>query len=162
MLHSIKLNDQDYEQLLGEALARIPLYTNEWTNFNVSDPGVTILQNLSSFSMLQQSLLDEVTDELRLKLLGLLGFYPSGIRAARLLVAPEDGGGCRLPAHEKLMLGSTCFETRGEVELIPWSIAGVFRNSGSQIRDLTHPLQYATHASVQVFGAKPQAGMRCI
>ena len=42
MLHSIKLNDQDYEQLLGEALARIPLYTNEWTNFNVSDPGVTI------------------------------------------------------------------------------------------------------------------------
>lgn len=158
MLHSIKLNDQDYEQLLGEALARIPLYTNEWTNFNVSDPGVTMLQNLSSFSLLQQSLLDEVTDELRFKLLGLLGFRPSEMRAARLLVAPEDGGGRTLPMHEKLLLGSMCFETRERTELVPWSIAGVFRQCGGETRDLTRPLQYATHASVQVFGGMPQAG----
>ena len=158
MLHSIKLYDQDYEQLLGEALTRIPLYTSEWTNFNVSDPGVTILQNLSSFSLLQQSLLDEVTDELRLKLLSLLGFRPSGVRAARLLVAPEDGGRRTLPAQEKLLLGGMCFETRGKTELLPWSVAGVFCQSGGRTRDLTHPLQYAAHASVQVFGAQPQAG----
>ena len=158
MLHSIKLNDQDYEQLLSEALARIPLYTNEWTNFNVSDPGITILQNLSSFSLLQQSLLDEVTDELREKLLGLLGFFPSDVRAARLLVAPEDGGGRTLPAHEKLLLGDLCFEARQQTALIPWSIAGVFRCCGKETRNITYPLQYAEHAAVQVFGSEPQAG----
>ena len=158
MLHSIKLNDQDYEQLLGEALARIPLYTNEWTNFNVSDPGVTILENLSSFSLLQQSLLDEVTDELRFKLLGLLGFHPSDIRAARLLVAPENGGGRTLPAQEKLLLGSMCFETRERTELIAWSVVGVLCSSGGKTRDLTYLLQYGAHASVQLFGALPQPG----
>ena len=123
MLHSIKLNDQDYEQLLGEALARIPLYTNEWTNFNVSDPGVTILQNLSSFSLLQQSLLDEVTDELRERLLGLLGYHPKSLKAAKLLVAPEEASYRVLPAQEKLLLGSLSFETRERTELIPWSVA---------------------------------------
>lgn len=158
MLHSIKLNDQDYEQLLGEALARIPLYTNEWTNFNVSDPGVTILENLSSFSLLQQSLLDEVTDELRFKLLGLLGLHPSDICAARLLVAPEDGGGRILPAQEKLLLGSMCFETRERTELRPWSVKGVFYERDGATRDLTYLLHYGAHASVQLFGASPKAG----
>ncbi|MGO5096786.1 baseplate J/gp47 family protein [Agathobaculum sp. LCP25S3_E8] len=158
MLHSIKLNDQDYEQLLGEALSRIPLYTNEWTNFNVSDPGVTILENLSSFSLLQQSLLDEVTDELRFKLLSLLGLHPSGICAAHLLVAPEDGGGRILPAQEKLLLGSMCFETREQTELIPWSMMRVIYQSGGETRDLTYLLQYGAHASVQMFGASPQPG----
>lgn len=158
MLHSIKLNDQDYEQLLGEALARIPLYTNEWTNFNVSDPGVTILQNLSSFSLLQQSLLDEVTDELRERLLGLLGYHPKSLKAAKLLVAPEEASYRVLPAQEKLLLGSLSFETRERTELIPWSVAGVFAESSGQIRDLTYPLQYARHASVQLFGDRPQAG----
>lgn len=158
MLHSIILNDQDYEQLLREAIARIPLYTNEWTNFNVSDPGITILQNLTSFSLLQQSLLDEVTDELRQKMLGLLGFHPAQLRAARLLVAPEDHTARTLPVHEKLLLGSLCFETTAQTELIPWSVTGVFAEKDGRIRDLTQPLQYASHASVQIFGSIPQAG----
>ena len=46
MLNSINLNDRSYEDLLAEAVAQIPLYSREWTNFNRSDPGITILQNL--------------------------------------------------------------------------------------------------------------------
>ena len=54
MLNSINLNDKSYEDLLAEAVTQIPLYSREWTNFNRSDPGITILQNLSAFHLLQQ------------------------------------------------------------------------------------------------------------
>lgn len=38
------LDDRTFQQLVDEAKARIPRYTSEWTNFNVSDPGYTLLQ----------------------------------------------------------------------------------------------------------------------
>ena len=34
------LDDRNYEQILEEALRRIPVYTPEWTNFGGSTPGV--------------------------------------------------------------------------------------------------------------------------
>ena len=37
MLNSLNLSDKTYEELLAEAVAQIPLYSAEWTNFNVSD-----------------------------------------------------------------------------------------------------------------------------
>ena len=53
MLSSINLNDKDYDQFMAEAIAQIPLYSREWTNLNASEPGITILENLSAFSALQ-------------------------------------------------------------------------------------------------------------
>ena len=35
------LDNRRYQDLLDEALARIPVHNPEWTNFNRSDPGVT-------------------------------------------------------------------------------------------------------------------------
>src|SRR5690606_28821542 len=33
-----------FDQLVEEALARIPRYTPEWTNFNDADPGIALVQ----------------------------------------------------------------------------------------------------------------------
>lgn len=33
-------DSRTYREILDEALARIPVHTPEWTNFNDSDPGV--------------------------------------------------------------------------------------------------------------------------
>ena len=38
------LDDRRYQELLDSALARIPVHTPEWTNFNRSDPGVTLIE----------------------------------------------------------------------------------------------------------------------
>ena len=35
---------EDYQELLDEALARIPVHNPEWTNRNDTDPGITLLQ----------------------------------------------------------------------------------------------------------------------
>jgi hypothetical protein len=48
------LDDRDFSQILNEALARIPVHNPEWTNFNKSDPGVTLVE---VFSFLTESLL---------------------------------------------------------------------------------------------------------
>ena len=62
MLNSVNLNDKTYGELLAEAVARIPLYSREWTNFNVSDPGITMLQNLTAFQLLQQEAINQVPE----------------------------------------------------------------------------------------------------
>ena len=74
MLNSINLDDKSYEDILAEAISQIPLYSDEWTNYNNSDPGITMVQNLSAFSLLQQAAINEVTEPIRRNLLRLLGF----------------------------------------------------------------------------------------
>ena len=41
-------------ELMEENISKIPIYTDEWTNFNPSDPGITILENLAGIQIIQQ------------------------------------------------------------------------------------------------------------
>ena len=49
-----QLDTRSYQDLVDEALARIPIHNPEWTNFNESDPGVTLIE---LFAFLTESLL---------------------------------------------------------------------------------------------------------
>lgn len=42
-----ELDNKTYDDLLKEMIASIPKYSKEWTNFNPSDPGITILELLA-------------------------------------------------------------------------------------------------------------------
>ncbi|MFQ6029613.1 MAG: hypothetical protein ACE5Q6_19220, partial [Dehalococcoidia bacterium] len=67
------LDNRDYADILQDALARIPVHNPEWTNFNDSDPGVTILQ---LFAFMTESILyraNQIPERNRLKFLQLLG-----------------------------------------------------------------------------------------
>jgi hypothetical protein len=110
MLNSIDLNDKTYEELLTEAIAQIPLYSREWTNYTPSDPGITMLQNLTAFQLLQQEEINEVSEEIQRKLLKLVGYSPRLNRPATVLVqAPAEGGGI-LNAGFRLWSGEMSFE----------------------------------------------------
>ncbi len=66
------LDDRRYQDLLDEALARIPVYTPEWTNFNKSDPGVTLIE---IFAFMTENLLyrcNQIPERNRKKFLTLL------------------------------------------------------------------------------------------
>lgn len=39
-----QLDDKNFEELMSEALALIPKYSREWTDFNPSDPGITLIE----------------------------------------------------------------------------------------------------------------------
>src|SRR3979490_3276825 len=67
------LDNRRYQDLLDEALARIPVHNPEWTNFNHSDPGVTLIE---VFAFLTENLLyrsNQIPERNRRKFLSLLG-----------------------------------------------------------------------------------------
>jgi len=43
-LPNIKLDERSFQDLVDEAKLRIPRYCPEWTNHNISDPGVTLIE----------------------------------------------------------------------------------------------------------------------
>jgi hypothetical protein len=72
-LPKINLDDKQYKEIVQEAIARIPAYTADWTNFNESDPGITLIE-LFAWSIENQIYkVNKITDKSKLKFLQLLG-----------------------------------------------------------------------------------------
>src|SRR4029079_9739118 len=88
-----QIDDRNYQQLLDEALARIPVHNPEWTNFNKSDPGITLIE---VFAFLTENLLyvaDQVPERNRRKFLTLLGMpLEPGASARGLITITNDRG----------------------------------------------------------------------
>src|ERR1700758_5106095 len=80
------IDSRTYQDLVDEALARIPIHNPEWTNFNHSDPGVTLIE---LFAFLTENLLyraNQIPERNRLKFLSLLGIPLQPASAARGIV----------------------------------------------------------------------------
>jgi hypothetical protein len=122
-LPQIALDDRKYQDLLDEALRRIPVYTPEWTNFNESDPGVTLLE---LFAFLTETLLYRVNlipDRNRRKFLSLLGIPLKAASSARGVVTLQNDHGplepMIIPKGFELAAGNTPFHTELGLELLP-------------------------------------------
>jgi hypothetical protein len=153
LLDSINLADKTYEEILAEAIGKIPMYTDEWTNFNISDPGITTLQNLSMFTALMREKINDIPEFVRLGLLKMLGFTPGEYGASEVFLS-ADGfeTGVPLPPGEKLMADDICFETDGEITLDSWGIKGIYCESDGELRDITYLQSGASKSGIAVFG----------
>ncbi len=159
MLNSRSLNDKTYEELLAEGLLSIPLYSDEWTNFNPSDPGITILENLTAFEALQQRFIDQITPEIQGKLLKLAGFEAEKGRCARVLLAAGNlTEPVRIPANQKFMVGDLCFETNRSLELKPYHVTGVWGMRDDRWYDCSYLLDREVSVPAYIFGEKPKRG----
>lgn len=157
MLKSIDLNDKTYADLLSEAISQVPLYSDEWTNFNVSDPGITILQNFSAFQLLQQSYSNEVTEQIRRKLLKLLGFEAAENVPSTVFVSTDVEKPLHLPSQKKFLAGGLCFETSAPAELLSWRVSAVYTDVEGEFREITYLLKRGNTVGA-VFGQRPKAG----
>ena len=70
------LDDVTFEQLVEEAKKNIPLFTKFWTNYNLSDPGITLLELFAWLTENQIYSLNKITKRNYLKFLKLLGVRP--------------------------------------------------------------------------------------
>ncbi|MGH9136348.1 MAG: putative baseplate assembly protein [Acidimicrobiales bacterium] len=79
-----ELDDRRFQDIVDEAKRLIPRYCPEWTNHNLSDPGVALIELFAWMSEMVLYRINQVPDRLYLKFLELVGieaFPPSVARA---------------------------------------------------------------------------------
>ncbi len=134
-LEAPKLDTRTFEDLVREARLRIPRYTPEWTDFNDSDPGMTLVQLFAWLSegMLYQ--LNRVPERNYIKFLQLLGMElrPAQPATAYLTFTPLRGaahgvkvpGGAPIAARPPEGGPPIVFETEEGLDLVPVPLVDV-------------------------------------
>src|SRR2546425_11565766 len=117
------IDNRRYQDLLNEALARIPVHNPEWTNFNQSDPGVTIVE---LFAFLTENLLyraNQIPERNRRKFLSLLGVPLEPPSSARGLVQLTNDRGplqtVTLNGDLEVRAGNVPFRTQAALDVLP-------------------------------------------
>ena len=83
--------DRPFEEIYRELRSRIPRYNPAWTNFNDSDPGITLLQLFSWLAEMTYHRMGQMPRKNYLKFAELLGLQLSPARPAtvRLTFTPK-------------------------------------------------------------------------
>lgn len=117
------IDSRSYQEILNEALVRIPVHTPEWTNYNDADPGVTMLQ---LFAFMSESLLyraNQVPERNRRKFVRLLGEGLRPATPAEGLVTFQNPKGPLavqlLPPDLTVQAGQVPFRTRYGLDVLP-------------------------------------------
>jgi hypothetical protein len=118
-----ELDTRSYQDLVDEALARVPIHNPEWTNFNRSDPGVTLIE---LFAFLTESLLyraNQIPERNRLAFLSLLGVPLQPASSARGVVTLSNESGLQqaISLHEDIEVraGQVPFRTEIALDVLP-------------------------------------------
>src|SRR5215208_1633894 len=72
-LPTVTLDDRHFQDIVDEAKTRIPTYCPEWTDHNVSDPGVALIELFAWMTDLLLYRVNQVPDKLYVKFLELIG-----------------------------------------------------------------------------------------
>src|SRR5262245_35053724 len=125
------LDDRSYQQLRDELVRRIPVYTEEWTDHNASDPGITLIE---LFAFLGENLLfrfNQIPETTKLAFLKLLQLGLRPATSARTLVtfarADTILAGALLELGGEVKAGNVSFETTDEVKIYPLEAYAVAR-----------------------------------
>lgn len=118
-----RIDDRDYATLVSESLARVPVHTPEWTNFNSADPGVTLVQ---LFAFLTESLIfraNQIPERNRAAFLQLLDIPLQPAAAAHALVQFTNKTGPALTRtigkDADLIAGPLPFRSLAGLDLLP-------------------------------------------
>ena len=152
--------EKTFEDLMQEAMMQIPMYSKEWTNFNPSDPAITTLENLSIYSILQQSYTGQITDIAKEKIFRMLGYEQKGAKNARVLLQPLNvEEPVIIPAGQKFVVGDLCFETNREFKIYGNKFIGIYGKHNENLKDYSVLLDRDIPLEIPVFSSNPEKGM---
>jgi hypothetical protein len=132
------LDDRRWSDLVDEGRALIPRYAPVWTDFNVHDPGITLMELHAWLTEASIYQLNQVTERNFWKFLSFIGYRPRGPFPARaqLVLGPIAGGrSFDLPAGVEFDAvgpsGAARFCTMRGVHLAPAALSAVQADDGS-------------------------------
>lgn len=110
MLIPRKLDDQRFEEIVQEAVGRLPWLCPSWTDHNAHDPGITMIELMAWYKEMLQYEMDQMTPALTRGLLRLAGVTPARPQAAAcaLEIAPDTPPRARLSRLSNPL--DVCFE----------------------------------------------------
>ncbi|MCR5777184.1 MAG: hypothetical protein K6G84_07195 [Lachnospiraceae bacterium] len=163
MLNYPQYHRKTYDELFEEALHLIPLYSKEWTNFNMSDPAITVLENFTAFQALQMEKMDTISEETDLALLSLAGFKPKKENRATVYVTSENrekaGTIEHFPKGKKFHASEMTFEVPEDTDYVYGQIIGVLGMGHGRQKDFTDMLvSYNVKQGIYPFGRVAEAG----
>lgn len=150
-----QLDNRTYSDILQEALTRISVHNPEWTNYNDSDPGVTLLQLFSFMYESQLYRSNLMPERNRLKFLTLLGVTLRAATAAYGVVTISNERGpletVTLPANLPVLAGSLSFVTENGLDILPIEMQAYYRQplpaAQQQSAQQTYGQLYSTFTS---------------
>lgn len=91
------LDDRTFDDIVEEAIRLIPQYCPDWTNYNPSDPGITLIELFAWMTEMILYRLNKVPDKVYITLLDLLGIrlrppQPATVQLSFNLVDGADTG----------------------------------------------------------------------
>ncbi|RLI77720.1 putative baseplate assembly protein [Archaeoglobales archaeon] len=128
-----ELDDKTFAELVEEAKKRIPQYFPEWTDHNLHDPGITLIELFAWLVEMQIFHLNQITERHYLKFLKLLGIEPRHTTpsVAQVTFDVEHPKPVLVKSGTKIDVktdkGLIPFETIDDVWLIPVQLIKVVR-----------------------------------
>jgi hypothetical protein len=159
------LDDRTWTDLTAEGLALIPRYAPTWTNQNVSDPGITLVELFAWLTEMTIYRLDRISPRHRHKFLELLGFemqLPQAAAAFLNFVPAMGTDSFELPAGVQFQAVSSAglsvpFRTLNTLDISPVNLRAIQVDQGDgNIQDFTTP--WSDQTLVAAFGLNPQPG----
>lgn len=141
---SPQLDDLTYDRVVAELTRRIPVYSPEWTDFNDSDPGITLIQLFGYLAEMVGYRLNRIPEKTQINLLQLLGVelnpaHAATTRLALLVADPTTLTAYTLAegASAKATTGSPppAFETDQAVDVVPAEAVALVTTKFGDIRN---------------------------
>jgi hypothetical protein len=168
-----RLDDRTWQDLRDEGVSLIPRYALTWTNHNLSDPGITLVELLAYQTELASFRLDQVGEPFSRAFLRLLGnwYLPVGPRPAATLIQFDPANGQpRSRAESTVFAGNYFVPRQSPTNPSPGPRAGrisgigdqvesyAFRSAGEPDEPLLHPSPPPDAAVVPEFGFRAAHG----
>src|SRR6476469_7365682 len=169
-LPAVNLDDRTFQDIVDEAKRLIPRYTPEWTNHNLSDPGVALIELFAWMSEMVLFRVNQVPDRLFVHFLNLVGIEPFPPSVARAditfwLSAAQDTT-ISVPAGMQVTTArdiggesSVVFTTVNQLDITPPELTVAMTSDArlQRLVDVTDDLRY-TGGSVDCFSTVDGSG----
>ncbi len=174
-LQTPRLDDRRFQDIVDEAKSRIPRYCPEWTDHNVSDPGVALIELFAWMTDLLLYRVNQVPDRMYIKFLELIGIRLEPPRAARAPVTfylsaaqPNDISipeGTEVATVRTETSPAIIFTTESDLNVRTVNLidafthrAGAADGADGWVRYETSKLGTTTGQRLQVFSQQPNPG----